>query len=491
MAPPPPEDRAQLEFLQSVQRIFEEGEFAATCKFALLVALVELAIERGEDSGAPLELPIEAIAEKFIEQYWPHAAPYSAHPGAPIVLLQSTGRQAEVLGRIATLREQFPTLAAARADRRWPAFVKRIASVVSKMPLWKLQTLRRRQFTFLYEPAGEHRIRLLPGVAFNLRRFGALIRMLARSAWVEHVRSNPKNAGAVGSAGDLEAFLFGTTRGVLSAAAALLRELQENRCFYCEGAIKGEPHVDHFVPWSRYQRDLAHNFVLAHAACHKGDLPAGPGHLGRWVKRNGELGERIGGELGRAGFIDDLPATYQVARWAYRQAQDKPAQLWVRMKYTVDATRTHFSPGAGSAGAPRAPRSGGREQRPDGLPKRRQVILDDAPDDAVVHGRITVNQDVAKGDDRAVVRDGHRHLRVVFREAGQGLTDDAELPLDRGAQHLVREVLLEPLAAAEPIDPVRGELDVQEVLARLKPHRARSFPAPRAGGNRDWRGPAG
>ena len=58
MTPPPPEDRAQLEFLQNVQRIFEEGEFVATYKFALLVALVELAIERGEDTGAPLELPI-------------------------------------------------------------------------------------------------------------------------------------------------------------------------------------------------------------------------------------------------------------------------------------------------------------------------------------------------------------------------------------------------------------------------------------------------
>ena len=41
----PPDDRGQLDFLQHVQRIFDEGEFVATYKFALLIALVELVIE--------------------------------------------------------------------------------------------------------------------------------------------------------------------------------------------------------------------------------------------------------------------------------------------------------------------------------------------------------------------------------------------------------------------------------------------------------------
>ena len=62
----PPGDRGQLDFLQHVQRIFDEGEFVATYKFALLIALVELAIERGDDTGAPLDLDLHSIAEKFI-----------------------------------------------------------------------------------------------------------------------------------------------------------------------------------------------------------------------------------------------------------------------------------------------------------------------------------------------------------------------------------------------------------------------------------------
>jgi len=337
----PPEDRGQLDFLQNVQRIFDEGEFVATYKFALLVALVELAIERGDDTGAALELDLHSIAEKFIEQYWPHAAPYSAADGAPAVLVQNNGRQAAIVKRIAEVRERFGNLARAKGDRSWPDFVGSIAQIVKDMPLWKLQTLRRRNVPFLYEKSSDPRITLLPGVAFNLRRFGALIQLLSRSAWVQHIRANPRNAPAVGGATDLELFLFGSARVDLSAARAVLQEIQENRCFYCGSALKQDPHVDHFIPWSRYPRDLAQNFVLAHNNCNldKGDMLCAPAHLAHWVKRNRELGDDFAARLSPAGFLDDQAAALQVARWAYRQAEGTSAQLWVSLKYTVNADR--------------------------------------------------------------------------------------------------------------------------------------------------------
>src|SRR5689334_7716204 len=111
-----PDDRSQLEFLQLVQRLFDEGEFVATYKFALLVALVELSIERGDDTGSALKLDLKSIAEKFIEQYWPHAAPYSAARTntSPAVLVQNHGRQAAVISEIARVSDQFGTLARAR-----------------------------------------------------------------------------------------------------------------------------------------------------------------------------------------------------------------------------------------------------------------------------------------------------------------------------------------------------------------------------------------
>ena len=45
----PPGDRGQLDFLRHVQRIFDEGEFVATYKFALLIASKQ---SPGGDRGA-------------------------------------------------------------------------------------------------------------------------------------------------------------------------------------------------------------------------------------------------------------------------------------------------------------------------------------------------------------------------------------------------------------------------------------------------------
>ena len=47
-----PTPQAQLDFLQNIQRLLEEGTFTATYKFALLLALADLCVERGTDTGA-------------------------------------------------------------------------------------------------------------------------------------------------------------------------------------------------------------------------------------------------------------------------------------------------------------------------------------------------------------------------------------------------------------------------------------------------------
>jgi hypothetical protein len=88
---PSPED--QVRFIANIERILSEGSFVATYKYALLIALVELAIERGEDSNRELVLPIRDIADKFAELYWRQAAPYEADgvSGVGLVLHQNTG----------------------------------------------------------------------------------------------------------------------------------------------------------------------------------------------------------------------------------------------------------------------------------------------------------------------------------------------------------------------------------------------------------------
>ena len=72
-----PSADAQLQFLSKLQRLFAEGEFTATYKFALLIAIADLAVELGHDDDRPLALTHRALAAKFIELYWQQTAPYA------------------------------------------------------------------------------------------------------------------------------------------------------------------------------------------------------------------------------------------------------------------------------------------------------------------------------------------------------------------------------------------------------------------------------
>ena len=54
----------------------DEGLFTASYKSGLLVALAEVAIEDGDDSGAALPIPTRILAELFIRLYWRQVRPY-------------------------------------------------------------------------------------------------------------------------------------------------------------------------------------------------------------------------------------------------------------------------------------------------------------------------------------------------------------------------------------------------------------------------------
>lgn len=98
----PPTSEQQVEFLRNVQRLLAEGQFVASYKFALLHALADLAVLKGDDSGAPLKIGTKDIASKFVELYWRQARPFEVGGGATgLVLQQNTGRQAAIISQIA------------------------------------------------------------------------------------------------------------------------------------------------------------------------------------------------------------------------------------------------------------------------------------------------------------------------------------------------------------------------------------------------------
>ena len=333
--PPSPSAEQQLVFLAKIQRLFAEGNFTATYKFALLIALADLAVELGFDDGAELPLSIRQIAEQFIQLYWRHTSPYLVdHSGMTDgVLVQNLGAQAAVIGHISRFRSLHGvhTLPQARAVRGYASLLTRVATKVAEEPLMKLQKFGGGTDPFIYEHDGTEIVILKPGVAYCLRRFQPLVQQLSRAHWVEHIKRNKRNSPILGESRDLEDFLFSSSRQSLAVVAAGLRKLDGNRCFYCGDQLI-EADVDHYVPFSLYPRDLAHNFVLAHSKCNrsKSDTLAARMHLERWLERL-ELRSDDLADIGlNAGIGADSTTSKKVAAWGYSSACQAGASAWLR-----------------------------------------------------------------------------------------------------------------------------------------------------------------
>lgn len=328
-----------LKFLRNFQQLLDEGSFVSTYKFALLQALADLSVEREIDSDRRLPVPISAIAGKFIEYYWRQALPYRKGE----ILQQNTGGQAEVIRHVQESRARYRgSLSEALADTtNWRRLERRVANVVRKMPLWKLQTVGNSVHEFLYrqEDFRDDQIVLLPGVAEVFRGFHSLLTHLIRSGWITQIQRIGANQVILGNTEELPNFLFGLERQSLTRFREVLREYQHNTCFYCGRRIRDGGELDHFVPWARYPLDVGQNFVLADKPCNnaKRDFLPAMTHLERWRDKNlaqdGELVEH----LAAAGLPSDPARTLVVARWAYQQGVDANAQLWVRKREFVTA----------------------------------------------------------------------------------------------------------------------------------------------------------
>lgn len=315
----------QLTFLNKIQRLFAEGDFNASYKYALLVTIADIAVESGRDDAQPLAISHRRLGEKFIELYWQQAAPFK--DGG--VLIQSHGVQATVISNILQFKSQASTVKAARSAVGFKSLLTKVTRIVVDNPVFHIQNLGGIRDQFLFE-SGTESITLLPGVAYCLRRFQPLVQQLARSHWVDHIKRNKLNTTLLGQDNDLESFLFETSRESLAIVKTGLRKIS-SKCFYC-GSLVNEAEVDHFVPHSLYPRDLAHNFVLAHPSCNrsKSDTLAAKAHLYRWlefVQSNADNLSQIGYE---AGIMANQGSMDSVARWGYANAVDGGGQGWVK-----------------------------------------------------------------------------------------------------------------------------------------------------------------
>jgi hypothetical protein len=323
----------ELAFLRKLQRLLAEGDFVATYKFALLNALADLSLEREPEADGSLRVPVSAIAEKFIEYYWPQARPYRAVDGTGFVLVQSTGRQAAVINTIAAAQTAHATLPVARAAKlRWHTLVTRVAGTIEAMPLWKLQTVGGERDEFLYAQAefADEAIRLLPGVPAAFRALYGLVLDAVRGAWLRQITNIAANRPLLGNS-DLASFLFGSERASLDGFRGVLRDHQDGRCLYCRKELRGAGCVDHFIAWSRYPVDLGHNLVLAHDVCNakKRDFLAYPTHLERWQESHLERASELAQRFDSLALAHDPARSRAIAWWAYEQGEAAGAHAWI------------------------------------------------------------------------------------------------------------------------------------------------------------------
>ena len=105
---PLPSPEEQVLFLRNMQRLLAEGLFVASYKFALVHALADLAVLKGDDSGSPLELSTKDIAAKFVELYWRQSRPFPVSgESSGLILQQNTGKQAAIIAKISASQQDF------------------------------------------------------------------------------------------------------------------------------------------------------------------------------------------------------------------------------------------------------------------------------------------------------------------------------------------------------------------------------------------------
>jgi len=93
-------------FAERVLELLDEGRYTATYKYAVLLALIDVCLERTQTSGAPPDtVTTRQLAEKIVEIYWPHTVPFAGQ--SPLrVLRQNTTGLAEIVSAIMRFRRR-------------------------------------------------------------------------------------------------------------------------------------------------------------------------------------------------------------------------------------------------------------------------------------------------------------------------------------------------------------------------------------------------
>ena len=323
----------QIEVVEHVLRILQESNRVSTYKPAVLLALIDLALDQNiADGTARVQILTRDVAEKVISYYWDQTSPFhDAVKKSSRVLLQCTAHkndssQAAIVSDIKKFRDSFaiadmPRRAASAADPEgYRKLCDRVEWTLIEMPLPKLQRIGKESKDIIYSIKwrDDHSnqdtskfllqkmdvkryqldpkknvesvyatIDLLPGVASAFANLHSLLRPHVIQHWVNDVvRWNNLKHSDVSS--DVSGFLFSDFRRVnLAPVRDKIVEFDSGRCFYCDRSVSAGAEIDHFIPWTRTHDDGLHNLVAACPACNnsKSDYLGSHKQLGKWLSR--------------------------------------------------------------------------------------------------------------------------------------------------------------------------------------------------------------
>lgn len=336
----------QLDPVEGVLAVLDEGSATGTNKFGLLLALIDLAPSVNSDDV----LTVSLIAEKLLELHWDHAKPYR---GATLRQVTSGNREnTTVLLVIKDLQEvvgadlPFEQARLKVHGHVWRKAVNEVARGTVKNPLPRLQHLPGDPPPFLYErvAGSPSRIRFVDGALDALVRYGPILRDLIEFRFVRLVAESNRVSLGAPVADQIDEHLFGASRHMPPIAMRRdLWKIQDGRCIYTDGPV-GDParsgsraSLDHVVPWARVRLSAAENFLVTATATNsaKQAILLAPELLDRWVKHLKSTHEEIASIAGRYGWPSDLQRVAAVAIAQYRHA--RPASPVWRGAAGVDA----------------------------------------------------------------------------------------------------------------------------------------------------------
>jgi 5-methylcytosine-specific restriction endonuclease McrA len=340
-------DKSALRLAERLIQLLEDGSFTATYKYAVLVGIMDLCLEHTSATGSPPDvLTTRQLAEKVIELYWSHCMPYTDG----VLCQSSSGEQAEIVQRVQTFRERtgvvsLPAARPASGGELYERLARTVEWKLVEMPLPKLQVIGLVEDRFVYEynfprdmknqrlirpywegqgETFDNRLLLRENVGASLIALNGVLRPLIHRQWAMMVaKLNHREEAA------LEKFLFGHERIPLDPVRRPLRELQGERCFYCDGKLATKVEVDHFIPWARHADDGIHNLVAADQKCNhrKNHYLAAAEHVERWRQRSKKHASDLA-EIARQASWESRPErTLSVARAIYGMLPGD-ARLW-------------------------------------------------------------------------------------------------------------------------------------------------------------------